>query len=575
MRNSHLRNTLIIVIGGLALFLPFLGSVHLFDWDEINFAECAREMVVTGNYSEVQINFQPFWEKPPLFIWMQALSMNLFGVNEFAARFPNAICGVVSLLVIYNIGRRLYSEKFGMLWVLVYAGSFLTFFYFKTGIIDPWFNLFIFLGIFYAIEHTNNPVGKNAVRSAILAGAFIGLATLTKGPAGLLIFVLTAGVYAVIKRFRQITEFRYLLIFTVSFLVSGFGWFLVEIMRGNSEIVKEFIIYQIRLFNTKDSGHGGFLLYHFVVLLIGCFPASVFFLQSHRKSESDTPYQKHFKRWMIILFWVVLILFTIVKTKIVHYSSMCWLPLTFLSAYSVYKLMQGEFEIKKWVMRTGMMLGFLLGIIFTLLPLADILKPYIIDSGIIGDKFAVKNLEADGGWMGFEWIPGLIFLVFSLYLFITVSGGHKKRIPYVFAITIFSAFSISALIVPKVEKYTQGAAIEFYEYFKGKDVYLETAGFKSYAYLFYSDKQPEQNTPALLAFAKKRGEYEEKEGIMDPNTSFARYCVIFMEQPGIDKDAYLSIKFMDAENYLKSIPTYHRLYEKNGFVFLKRYADKK
>src|ERR1041384_8095201 len=75
MDRSHLRNILLIALGGLALFLPFLGSVHLFDWDEINFAECAREMIVTDNYSQVQINFQPFWEKPPLFIWMQVLSM--------------------------------------------------------------------------------------------------------------------------------------------------------------------------------------------------------------------------------------------------------------------------------------------------------------------------------------------------------------------------------------------------------------------------------------------------------------------------------------------------------------------
>ena len=47
---------LLIVGLGLLLFLPGLGAVHLFDWDEINFAESAREMIVTGNYLDVQIN---------------------------------------------------------------------------------------------------------------------------------------------------------------------------------------------------------------------------------------------------------------------------------------------------------------------------------------------------------------------------------------------------------------------------------------------------------------------------------------------------------------------------------------
>ena len=44
----------------LLLFIPFLGGLHLFDWDEINFAESAREMILTGDYLTVQIDFIPF-----------------------------------------------------------------------------------------------------------------------------------------------------------------------------------------------------------------------------------------------------------------------------------------------------------------------------------------------------------------------------------------------------------------------------------------------------------------------------------------------------------------------------------
>lgn len=55
--------------------IPTIGLSALFDWDEVNFAECAREMIVSKDYFNVTINFQAFWEKPPLFIWMQALSM--------------------------------------------------------------------------------------------------------------------------------------------------------------------------------------------------------------------------------------------------------------------------------------------------------------------------------------------------------------------------------------------------------------------------------------------------------------------------------------------------------------------
>src|ERR1041385_4144420 len=97
----------IIFFSAVLFFIPFLGKVHLFDWDEINFAEAAREMIVTGNYNRVQIDFKPFWEKPPLFIWLQAGSMLLFGVNDFAARLPKAIIGIATLLSLYAIGKKL------------------------------------------------------------------------------------------------------------------------------------------------------------------------------------------------------------------------------------------------------------------------------------------------------------------------------------------------------------------------------------------------------------------------------------------------------------------------------------
>lgn len=62
-----------------------LGDVPLYDWDEVNFAECAREMRLSGQYLYAQIGFLPFWEKPPLFFWLQALSMAVWGENAFAA----------------------------------------------------------------------------------------------------------------------------------------------------------------------------------------------------------------------------------------------------------------------------------------------------------------------------------------------------------------------------------------------------------------------------------------------------------------------------------------------------------
>jgi len=99
-----------LIIAYLILFLPFVGTVPLFDWDEINFAEAAREMIVTGDWLNVQIGFEPFWEKPPLFIWLQAICMTLVGVNEFAARLPNVLIGLITLVVLYATLLKRYGK---------------------------------------------------------------------------------------------------------------------------------------------------------------------------------------------------------------------------------------------------------------------------------------------------------------------------------------------------------------------------------------------------------------------------------------------------------------------------------
>jgi 4-amino-4-deoxy-L-arabinose transferase-like glycosyltransferase len=267
------RIRLLIILIALLLFLPFNGLVHLFDWDEINFAESAREMITTGDYSTVRINFMPFWEKPPLFIWMQVLSMKIFGINEFAARFPNAICGVLSLLVLFEIGNSLRNYKFGLAWTIAYGASILPFLYFKSGIIDPWFNLFIFTAIYFAFNHIGKRELKgNGIINVILSAGILGLATLTKGPVAILLFGVSIGLYLLLERKLKFLKWVDLLIFSVVLILTGGAYHLYQIAIGNWQLVSDFFTYQMKLMQTEDAGHGGSVFYHPIVLFVGvCF----------------------------------------------------------------------------------------------------------------------------------------------------------------------------------------------------------------------------------------------------------------------------------------------------------------
>lgn len=535
--SDKLRYIVIALIASV-LFIPFLGQVHLFDWDEINFAECAREMIVSNDYFRVQIDFRPFWEKPPLFIWMQVLSMKVFGVNEFAARFPNAVTGVLTLLTIFYAGKRVVNEKMATWWVLLYAATWLPHFYFKSGIIDPVFNLFIFVAFFqvYLLKFS-----ERKFLHAALAGLFLGLAVLTKGPVAILVAILSLAAYVVVNKGFKGYSAKYLLAIAVSALLTTAIWFGAELLKHGSWFLNEFIAYQIRLFRTQDSGHGGPFLYHFIVLLIGCFPASLFLFQYNRKSaEAQTP-QADFTKWMWTMFWVVLLLFSIVKTKIVHYSSLCYFPLTYLAALQVYRLAEGKAQLKGGVRFLLVFIGGLLAVLIALFPLVGIFKDRIIP--YIKDPFAVGNLQAAVNWTYAECLWGVLYLIGIIVSVWLMKTNFRKGILVLCVIQVFMIQVTVIHFTPKIEAYSQRAAIEYFEGFKGKDVYVIPLGYKSYAHLFYSDKMP----PSDTAFYKE-------DWLLTGN---------------VTKPVYFICKTQRAHEY-RDMPQLEEIGQKNGFVFFKR-----
>ncbi len=535
---------------GALFFIPFLGGVHLFDWDEINFAEISREMLITGDFTRVYVNFTPFFQKPPFFFWLQALAMQLFGVGEFAARLPNALCGVATLVLLFRMGQRLYDTRFGIIWAGTYFGTVLPFLYFKSGIIDPWFNLFIFLGLYFFILFYWKKEGMPGIAPAhgkwyylLLGGFFIGMGILTKGPVAYLIAVLTMGVYWVYQRFRLYISIPQFLIFTVMTTLVTLTWYGVETLKNGPEFIQRFNAYQVELFSTASAGHSGFPGYHFVVLLVGCFPASIFALRAFfRLPEEEAAHRQDFRIWMKFLFWTVLILFTIVRSKIVHYSSMCYFPITFLAAVVIYHFLRGELSVTRW-MRAGL---WATGGLYILLTVA---LPFIgMNAGVLqplfDDPFARANLEAEVRWTGLEVIPGL-FLFAVLFVSMRLLRGDRKvrSMQVLYGGTALFVMLTLIFFIKRIEGYSQRAAIEFFESKVDQDVYLISHGYKTYAHYFYGRVTSEN----------RRVEDNEQWAITGD----------------IDKEVFISSKIHRADE-LRALEDLEELYSKNGFVFFRR-----
>ena len=571
IKNNYFLSLLITLIAGL-IFIPFIGNCPLFDWDEVNFAECAREMVTSGNYAVVQLNYRPFWEKPPLFIWMQAASMNIFGINEFAARFPNALCSIVSLVSIFIVGTKFQSQKFGLLWAFLYASTLLPHLYFKSGLIDPWFNLFIFISTYHCFQFLSRSGNKKTILHTLLAGLFLGLAVLTKGPVALVIVAFTLICFLIWnKQLKALFTLRFFIFLTTSLFFSS-SWFLLEFLKGNGKVISEFITYQLRLFETGDSGHDGPYIYHFLVLLLGCFPVSLLFIISYFKRRQLNPDQQLFRKLLICLFWVVIILFSIVKTKIVHYSSLCYFPLSFIASIGCVNYFS-ELKLNVFTKTLYWIITFLITIAFTAIGCINLIKPAIIKSGIIQDEFAVQNLQANVHWSGFEVGIGLFFLLGAVFVYRAIVKQNIRNLYYGFAFNLLFIYLAIAVIIPKVELYTQHSAIEFYKACSKQKCYVETHGFKSYAYLFYSQRSKDDyNNPHQIEYINKQLDVMEKQG----HSRFSSYPtsnVMWMEHGKIDRPAFIATKSTQAQDLLKN-PEFSKLYSENGFSFFVRMPAK-
>ena len=250
-----------------------LGAGSLWDQDETLYARMAREMIQTGDWLTLHVNGAPWYVHPPLYIWLVAATGAIIGFSTFTARVWSAAAGVLAVYVTILIGNRLFGWRTGML-----AGAVLSVtlqFLVQAHLAD--FDTLLLLWMLLA-AHAFISAYQTGDRAAYLRFfLFCGLATLTKGPIGLLLPGLVIAVFVTIRRaWRRWRGVPWGWGLTIYLAVGG-AWYAVETwLHGWIFVSSVFGYFGLgRFFAVVDAQTGPWYFY-VPVIVLGALPWTAF-----------------------------------------------------------------------------------------------------------------------------------------------------------------------------------------------------------------------------------------------------------------------------------------------------------
>jgi len=315
---QELKTTILIFSVCLFIFFYKLGDRPLWEYDEGKHAQVAKEMLLSGDWITPTFNGENFYDKPILHFWLIMISFLLFGINEFAARFPSALLGMAGVFLVYAWARSVYGRREGVLSCLVLATSIAYVILSQTIVHD--LSLCFFLTFSLFLFHKAYREGGFTKTSFILFFSSLGIAVLAKGPVGLILPALIIGPFLLITRKWRLLLNRHIFWGILIFLLVTLPWYVSMAMRNPDYLQTFFIQGNISRFLSGKKRLQQPIYFYLPVILIGSFPwstfiPSTFFYHAKRYLKDRSPDTVFFLLGIVVPF----LFFSISRSKLSTY----------------------------------------------------------------------------------------------------------------------------------------------------------------------------------------------------------------------------------------------------------------
>lgn len=328
----------------LALFailylLPLQGR-SLFIQDETRYAEVPREMITTGDWVVPRINGLRYFEKPVMGYWLTAVSLTIFGKNNFAVRFPSALATGLTALLIFFFCSHCFGSSRRLPWlaVLIYLSSLGVAAIGTFAVLDTPLTLFLTVTLASFFLATEEQSGSSRERIFLFtAGVLAGCAFLTKGFLAFAVPILIVCPYLILQgRWRDTLRMLWLPIFGA--VLVSLPWAILIHLREPDFWHYFFWNEHVRRF-LSDSAQHAQPFWFFLAVLPAMFMPWILLLPASIFGAWRTQLPNGPKRRLLIfcLCWFLFpfLFFSASSGKLITYILPCFPPLSILCAHGL------------------------------------------------------------------------------------------------------------------------------------------------------------------------------------------------------------------------------------------------
>ena len=341
----------LLLLCGFTFFLG-LGGLPLVGPDEPRYAEIGREMWASGDWITPRLNGYLWLEKPVWLYWGQAISYHLFGVNEFAARFPSALAALVTVLFMAFAIGKLVSRRWGFLAGAVLATSAFWLALSRAASTDMGLACAMAVAVLAGYLAFNSE-GRARLGYWLLCACAVGVSMLAKGLVGILLICVILFVYRLLMKQPMGPSLRRnaaplwggLLVFAITISI----WYVPVTMVNGMTFINEFFVnHHFKRYFENEFHHVQPFYFYWFVILAEILPWPFFLAGAlARLKRLGARDSKHGSLLLLAWVWVLvpMLFFSASKSKLPSYILPSIPPLAIIIGWELERIWRGEIDI--------------------------------------------------------------------------------------------------------------------------------------------------------------------------------------------------------------------------------------